>query len=298
MLRWLPSPVRGFLAALVLGLNTLLICVFFFPFALVKLLIPVGAIRKAMDIALIGLADTWVRINHGWMSAVQKLDWHIEGTENLQRNGWYLVASNHQSWADILILQHLFQGKIPFLKFFLKRELIYVPVIGLAWWALDFPFMRRGGKSLAANAADLATARASCEKFRHIPTSVINFLEGTRFTAAKHKQQRSPYRHLLKPKSGGVSIALATMGDKFDAMLDVTIVYPEGTPNFWQVLCGQLGRVVVEVKKVGIPEDLIRDSIAAEPRVRSRIQDWLNERWAEKDERIAALLGKGVRGKE
>lgn len=298
MLRWLPAPVRGLFAAIVLGLNTLIVCLLFLPFALLKLLVPAKPVRKLADICLIALANAWVSINHCWMRAIQKLDWQVSGSEELKRQGWYLVCSNHQSWADILILQHIFQGKIPFLKFFLKRELIYVPIIGLAWWALDFPFMRRGGKSLAANAADMATARAACEKFRHIPTSVINFLEGTRFTSPKHKQQRSPYRHLLKPKSGGLSIALATMGDKFDAMLDVTIVYPEGTPNFWQLMCGKLGKVVVEVGKRPIPEEFIQGSIAGEPRIRARIQDWLNEVWAEKDARIAVLLGKGVRSEE
>ncbi len=68
----------------------------------------------------------------------------MQGVDSLHQRGWYLVSSNHQSWVDILVLQRIFHGRIPFLKFFLKQELIWVPVIGLAWWALDFPFMKRG----------------------------------------------------------------------------------------------------------------------------------------------------------
>jgi hypothetical protein len=41
----------------------------------------------------------------------------------------------------------------------------------------------------------------------------MNFVEGTRFTNDKHKQQSSPYNHLLRPKSGGIAFVLAAMGD-------------------------------------------------------------------------------------
>lgn len=290
MLRWLPATLKGVVASILIGLNTLLICIFFLPFALIKLLLPIPAIRQMTDHCLIWLANTWVSVNHAWMSAVQKLDWQVSGISKLNPRGWYLVSCNHQSWADILILQRIFQGHIPFLKFFLKRELIYVPIIGFAWWALDFPFMRRGGKNLSSAAADLATARKSCEKFRNIPTSVINFLEGTRFTRAKHDQQHAPYKHLLKPKSGGAAIALATMGDLFNAMLDVTIVYPQGIPTFWQLMCGRLGKVIVEVNTLEIPPELVQGAATGSLQGRSQIQHWLNDLWAQKDARIAQLM--------
>jgi 1-acyl-sn-glycerol-3-phosphate acyltransferase len=225
------------------------------------------------------------------MNAIERQSWQVSGIKHLNLKGWYLISCNHQSWADILILQRIFLGRIPFLKFFLKRELIYIPVIGLAWWALDFPFMRRGGKTLAAAAADMATARKSCEKFRHIPTSVINFLEGTRFTPAKHKQQKSPYPHLLKPKSGGASIALGTMGELFESLLDVTIVYPDGVPTFLDVMRGRMGRVIVEVKQVPIPAEFIGETASRDSQYRSKIQVWLNDQWAQKNQRITELLG-------
>ncbi|MBY4633557.1 acetyltransferase, partial [Rhizobium croatiense] len=153
-------------------------------------------------------------------------------------------------WADILVLQRVFNRRIPMLKFFIKHELIYVPILGLAWWALDFPFMRRkGGASVAQ---DLAVARKACEKFRVIPTSVISFLEGTRYTQDKHDKQKSPYQHLLRPKTGGIAMALETLGDQFDALLDVTIVYPKGVPEFHHLLLGQVDDVIVTFREVPI----------------------------------------------
>jgi 1-acyl-sn-glycerol-3-phosphate acyltransferase len=292
MLRWLPAPLKTVFAALALALNTLLVFVALVPFALLKLIIPANPVRRFADRCLTGIANTWIVVNDSWQHAIEKPRLTINGATDLHPRGWYLVGCNHQSWADILVLQTVFRGQIPFLKFFLKRELIYVPVIGLAWWALDFPFMRRSGKTLSANAADMATARKACEKFRHIPTSVINFLEGTRFTPAKHKQQRSPYTHLLKPKSGGASIALGTMGELFECLLDVTIVYPDGVPTFGDVLAGRMGRVTVEINRLPIPAEFIGEAASHDPQYRSKIQTWLNEVWLNKDQHIAELIGK------
>jgi 1-acyl-sn-glycerol-3-phosphate acyltransferase len=292
MLRWLPAPLKTVFAALALALNTLLVFVALVPFALLKLVIPANPVRRFADRCLTGIANTWIVVNDGWQHAIEKPRLTINGATDLHPRGWYLVGCNHQSWSDILVLQTVFRGQIPFLKFFLKRELIYVPVIGLAWWALDFPFMRRSGKTLSANAADMATARKACEKFRHIPTSVINFLEGTRFTPAKHKQQRSPYTHLLKPKSGGASIALGTMGELFECLLDVTIIYPDGVPTFGDVLAGRMGRVTVEINRLPIPAEFIGEAASHDPQYRSKIQTWLNDVWLNKDRRIAELLGK------
>ena len=201
MLSALPPAVRGAIAAVLLGLSTVLLTLAMLPPSLIKALRPPLAIKRACDRTLTTLAAVWVAINNAWIVAVRPAgtpDWDVQGLDGLDARGWYLVSSNHQSWVDILVLQRVFHGRIPFLKFFLKRELIWVPVIGLAWWALDFPFMKRG-RGAGAQRSDLQSTRAACEKFKRIPTSVINFVEGTRFTAAKQARQASPYRYLLKP---------------------------------------------------------------------------------------------------
>jgi 1-acyl-sn-glycerol-3-phosphate acyltransferase len=223
MLSRLPASLRGALTAMILSLNTAVIALSLVPPALIKLLLPAKAVRRACDRVMNALASRWVGNNSAWIAAVQPAAvCDVQGVDGLHARGWYLVSSNHQSWVDILVLQRIFHGHIPFLKFFLKQELIWVPVIGLAWWALDFPFMKRGEGS-GARQNDLKTTREACEKFKLIPTTVINFVEGTRFTLAKQAAQQSPYRHLLKPKIGGLGIALAAMGEQFEALLDVTL---------------------------------------------------------------------------
>jgi 1-acyl-sn-glycerol-3-phosphate acyltransferase len=291
MLARLPAPLRGALTGAVLGLNTLLIAASLVLPALAKLLLPAPAVRRTADQALNALASAWVAINNAWIAAVRpNARWDVQGVEGLHRSGWYLVSSNHQSWVDILVLQRIFHGRIPFLKFFLKQELIWVPVIGLAWWALDFPFMKRG-RGQGARRNDLQTTREACEKFKRIPTSVINFVEGTRFTPAKHALQNSPYRHLLKPKIGGLGVALATMGEQFEALLDVTIVYPQGTPRFWDLLCGRIDAVVVRVHQREIPPAVLGSDPVGDKPYRQRISAWVEQQWAQKDLLIDELQG-------
>ncbi len=281
--------IKGLIAATILVVNTLIIFSLMMPFALLKLLLPFAPVRKLCDTVLNAVVEAWISVNAAWMQGVNATPWRITGLATLNRRGWYLVSSNHQSWVDILVLQRVLNRKVPLLKFFLKYELIYVPVMGLAWWALDFPFMRRSGDPKGFK-KDLAVARQSCEKFAHVPTSVINFLEGTRFTAAKHAAQKSPYRYLLKPKTGGLAIALATLGEQFHSMLDVTIVYPGGIPSFIDLLCGRVGEVIVSVREVPIPTIYQQGDPTGDPALRRQLQDWVNELWQSKDEEIHALL--------
>ena len=286
------QPLRGILAGLVLGLSTLVLTLGLLLPALLKLLLPWPAVRRSADRVLAALASAWVAVNNAWIAAVRPgARWDVQGLEQLDARGWYLVASNHQSWVDILVLQRVFHRRIPFLKFFLKRELIWVPVIGLAWWALDFPFMTRG-KSRGALQKDLETTRLACEKFKQIPTSVMNFVEGTRATPAKIAQEKSPYRHLLRPKVGGLSVALATMGEQFNALLDVTVVYPDGIPTFGDLLCGRLDAVIVRVQQRAIPQELVGVEHAMQRANVVKLGRWVEQMWKDKDRLISELLAR------
>lgn len=298
MLSFLPPVVRGAIAFVLLVVNTLFWCTLLFAAALVKLAIPLRGVRNLLDRLLNAIATSWIACNSGWMRLTQKTDWDVAGVDQLRYEGWYLVNANHQSWVDIFVLQHLLNRRIPLLKFFLKRQLLYVPVMGLAWWALDFPFMRRHSDAyLKAHPEkrfeDIETARRACEKFARVPTSVMNFAEGTRFTAAKHDAQRSPYRHLLKPKAGALALALGVLGERFNSLIDVTIVYPQRAPTFWEFLCGRMSRVVVRVHRREIPSELLTGDYAKDPRFRRRVQHWLQEVWQAKDAEIDALTGAG-----
>ena len=272
-------------AALILLVNTLLFCGLMLPFALLKLLLPLTPVRRVLDRVLVGISASWIDINSFWLRSVNRTSWHVTGLDGLRPDRWYLVTCNHQSWVDIVVIQRVLNRRIPMLKFFLKKELIYVPILGLAWWALDFPFMRRGGGGGSAR-KDLRDARQACEKFRLLPTSVMSFAEGTRFTAAKHATQQSPYQHLLNPKAGGMGMALGTMGELFTGLVDVTIVYPGKVPSFMDALCGRLGEVVVQVQQHPIPPALLQTNA----RQRTELQNWLNAIWQDKDQAIAQVL--------
>jgi 1-acyl-sn-glycerol-3-phosphate acyltransferase len=289
MLARLPAVLRGPIAAFAVGANTLLVFLLMVPPALVKLAVPALIVRGVCDRLLNALASAWVGVNNAWIQAVNPARWDVKGVDDLHRHGWYLVSSNHQSWVDILVLQRVFHGHIPFLKFFLKQELIWVPFLGLAWWALDLPFLKRKKGTTGGSHVDLETTRKSCERFKLIPTSVINFCEGTRFTLEKHALQRSPYSHLLKPKSGGMAVALSTMGAQFHTALDVTIHYAEGIPTMWDYLSDRVPRIVVDVKTREIPAALLDPKVQQQDDYRAQVQRWLDGLWVEKDELIGAM---------
>jgi 1-acyl-sn-glycerol-3-phosphate acyltransferase len=296
MLGFLPPVVRGVIALLLLVLNTLFWCALLFALSLVKLVLPFQPVRLRIDPALNRIATLWIACNSGWMRLTQRTRWDVQGLDDLRYQGWYLVNCNHQSWVDIFVLQHLLNRRIPLLKFFLKQQLIWVPVIGLAWWALDFPFMRRHSaaalqKHPELRQQDRETTRRACEKFALVPTSVMNFAEGTRFTPAKHRAQASPYHHLLKPKAGALALALNAMGEKFHSLVDVTIVYPGGAPTFWGFLCGRTPQVTVRVQRLPIEAEFCTGDYDQDPAFRARFQDWLARLWSDKDRQIDELLG-------
>jgi 1-acyl-sn-glycerol-3-phosphate acyltransferase len=294
MLRSLPPVVRGAIAFALLALNVLFWCGLLFAVALVKLVLPFAPVRRRIDPVLNAIATGWIAGNSAWMGLTQRTAWDVAGVEGLSRDDWYLVNCNHQTWVDIFVLQHVFNRRIPLLKFFLKQQLLYVPVMGLAWWALDFPFLRRASKADLRKRPELAAkdreaARRACAKFALVPTSVMVFAEGTRFTPAKHRAQHSPYRHLLKPKTGALASALDAMGDKFHSLLDVTIVYPEGPPTFWRFLCGETSRVLLRAERVPIPPEIREGDYGGDAEFRARFNRWVAQMWEAKDRRIDAL---------
>lgn len=290
------SAIYTVLASLLVALNTLAGALLMLPFALIKFLLPIKAVRALCDHALNSIATGWVSVNGAWINAINRTRWRVSGLEGLNTKSWYLVISNHQSWVDILVLQKVFNRRIPLLRFFLKRQLFWVPLLGMAWWALDFPFMgrytpRQVAKNPALAGRDIEATRRACDKFRAIPVAIMNFVEGTRFTDDKHAKQGSPYRHLLKPKSGGVAFVLDAMGEGLHAILDVSIAYPAGRPSLVDLLADRVPEVRVQVRQRPIPTELVGGDYQGDREFRVRFQQWMNGLWREKDEDLAALLG-------
>lgn len=291
----LPTFLRIPLACLLLLLNTVGHVLPLLLLSLVRVAIPVRAVRSGLAPVLVHIAESWLSVN-GWLfGAFTRTQWKVEGLDGLSPRENYLVVCNHQSWVDIPALQKIFNKRIPFMRFFLKSQLIWVPLLGPAWWALDFPFMKRHTRQeLEAKpelrGKDREATRRACEKFSEVPVSVMNFTEGTRFTQAKHDAQKSPYTHLLRPKAGGVSFVIDAMGEAIRQVLDVTIVYPEGAGTMMDLIAGRIREIRIHVRRLPILPDM-RGDYENDAAFRERFQGWVNQLWAEKDARVGAMLG-------
>nr|WP_294977418.1 acyltransferase [uncultured Pseudomonas sp.] len=287
--------LTGVIAGVLLLLNTLILIGPMLLIALLKLIVPGQAARDACSRGVMWIAETWAEIDKAVFALMTPTVWDIRGGDNLRGDTSYLVISNHQSWVDIPALVQAFNRKAPYFKFFLKKELIWVPFLGLAFWALDYPFMKRYGKAFLEKhpelkGKDLEITKAACEKFKRMPVTVVNYLEGTRFTPAKQANQQSPYKHLLRPKAGGVAFVLAALGEQLDTLLDVTLVYPKGPrPGFWDLLCGRVPRVIVDIQAREIDPALWQGDYENDPEFRQYVQAWVSRLWEEKDARIEAL---------
>ena len=270
MIRLLPAPVRGVLATFALVLNTLFWCWFLFVASLLKVLLPWTAARRRLRDFMHWVARQWIAGNSAWMAASA------------------LLMSASVSMPCLL------NGRLPMLKFFLKQVLIWVPVIGLCWWALEFPFMKRYTRAYLEKhpekrGQDLATTRVACERYKTNPVCVFNFLEGTRFTPAKHAAQGSPFRHLLKPRAGGIAFVLDAMGEQLAGLVDVTVYYPGGRTTYWDLACGRVPRIVVRVRPREIPAQFLGRSYEEDAAYRAEFQQWVNTLWQEKDALLEQL---------
>jgi 1-acyl-sn-glycerol-3-phosphate acyltransferase len=183
-----------------------------------------------------------------------RIEIRIEIDEALSKQKWYLITANHVSYLDIILLIDFCAPRIPPPKFFLKKQLIWLPFVGLAAWALDMPFMRRYTQEFVEKyphlrGKDIETTKRYCERYIDEPTTVINFVEGTRFTKQKQKAKKSPFSHLMKPKAGGIAFTLSAMGNLFSAILDTTIAYPNSTHPMMDMLCGRMTKIVIDVMR-------------------------------------------------
>ncbi len=293
MLNFLPHFFRGILSILLYTLNTIFLTVPLILLSFLKFIIPAHFFIVFLDKVLIFIATLWIKINSFNSKLFCTIEWDIRGLEYLKQKEWYLVLSNHQSWVDILALQTTLNQKIPMLKFFLKKELIYVPFLGLAWWALDFPFMKRYSKKELLQkphlkGKDLESTKKACEKFKHTPVSIMNFVEGTRFTQTKNEKQNNPFTHLLCPKAGGVSFVLGAMGEYLHNIIDVTIVYPDKIPTFWEFISGRVKKIIIDFEVIPLT-GFLRGDYLNDADYKKRIVIWLNELWLRKDKKIEEL---------
>ena len=290
------SSIRGVISLLFLIINTLFWSVPLYLLALLKLLSPSRRLQLHLLEGLNHLAMGWIGTNNLWIRAWIRPHWQVNVPDALKdgsaRRRWWLVISNHRSWTDIFVLQYALHHRTPMPKFFLKRELIWVPVIGLAWWALEFPFMRRYSRERLANdprlaERDRAATRRICERAGQSPMSIFNFVEGTRFTSGKHDQQQSPYTHLLRPRAGGSAQVISILGDRLSGILDATLDYRHASASFWEFLCGKGGDIHLDIVQRPVEPWMLNGDYHADAAYRERFQQWLNQVWKDKDARLS-----------
>jgi 1-acyl-sn-glycerol-3-phosphate acyltransferase len=247
-----------------------------------------GRMRTRVMLFLASLADAWVERNDRVFDRMLTTKWDVTGNEGLRLDGRYLVISNHISWVDIFAIFRVFHDRSAFVRFFMKQVLKWWPIVGQACDALDFPFMKRYTseyleKHPEKRGEDLATTRRACGRYRHLPVTVMNFAEGTRFTREKHENQSSPYRHLLRPRIGGIGFALASLGDHLDGMFDVTLAYPDHDVTLWAFVTNRVPRIVVRCRRLEPPPEFYDEAITRPGPERERFKQWIEGIWREKD---------------
>lgn len=296
MLYFLPAPLKIIINFLWGSFITAGIALLIIALGIFKI-IPIPAWRRFISSIANVLFRLWGRGVSLMFSLTQQTIWQVEGGVELHRDRWYMIMVNHLSWVDILVLMKLAKSDMPMPRFFLKKELFWVPFIGVGCWVLDMPFMKRYSrqqleKKPHLKGKDIETTRKSCEKFRDIPTTVINFCEGTRFNEKKKAQKNSPFKNLLPPKAGGTAFTLQAMRGQFDAILDITIVYPDRHPErplVLDFLAGRLRHIHLHINALPSTDDLCGDYFNDDA-FREHFQHWLNQRWEIKDKRIESIL--------
>lgn len=252
---------------------------------------------KKIDETNISIANSWINVNNWLIERVlPETHWtiQIDPKLDLSLDGRYIMTCNHQTWVDTTVTQYFGLKRMPLTRFFTKWELIYIPFVGQAFKILGFPMMKRHSKEqIAKNPAlkmrDMDEARKSCEQLLSQPFTLLNYLEGTRFTPEKHAQQQSPYQNLLKAKAGGLALALNILGDNIDALVDMTIVYPDGAPGYGEFWVGEVPRIIVDLRKIDLPEWVNGGNYEDDAEYREKFQLWVDQLWTEKDQLISRL---------
>ena len=234
------------------------------------------------------LMGWWLYGNHLTLRLFTRAEVHVTGEIGEDESASQIIVSKHISWLDTLVIGEITRNRLPVPKFFLKHSLLYVPFVGIACWGLGMPFMRRYPPAYLLRHPelrnrDIETTRKICETFRDIPTTFVNFPEGTRFTEEKREKGGAPYRNLLTPKPGSLALAIGSL-NTFSRIISVTLYYPDNKESpFKDMLFGRLGRIYISLREIPITDDLKGD-YTGDKQFKHSFQIRLRESWQEKDE--------------
>lgn len=288
------SIIYGILAFSYLAVVTTLCFIPIFIIGLLKL-IPSHPLRMWLTQQIDRVAVIWTGLTTGYVNRFYPNRIHIKGKLPDNPKQWYLVIANHQSAVDTILIQNIFHRKIPVIKFFIKAQLKWIPLLGFAWWAMGCPFMKRNSKEQIKKNShkknkDIRSTDKALKLFKSYPSTIMSFIEGTRYTEQKKQHQQSPYKHLLKPKAGGISQVISALGTKLQTLVDVTFVYSTPKHSIWQFLCGRVDRIDINIRALAIPETFTQSTTLLEDSdMQNAFRAWLNGQWEEKDALISKI---------
>lgn len=269
--------LKALAAFTAVSLNLLFWCAPLLVVLAVRLLVPKA--RPAAHRMGCAIYRWAVAFDDWWLKRVSGVRWRCPRLD-LDPEAACILIANHQSWADIFVLQSAVARRGPVIKFLCKRELAYIPVLGLIMLAFEFPIMRRRGRVSGSvedrQRQDRERVRQACAVLFEAPAAMLTFAEGTRFSEAKRRRSMSPHQHLLRPRAGGFTAIVEALAPLEPPVVDVTIHYGR-SGAFWAFLGGASGPVAIAARS--FPTGQVLD---AGPKA------WLEERWRRKDARIAA----------
>lgn len=288
MLAFLPSPLLLILNCILIPLNVIVIATPMMLLGIIKFVLPFNFVTVIVEKLNFYLYKIWGFNNRMIISLTNNVKWHISGDDIPVTNKSCIVMSNHISWLDILFIGCVYKGHIPTTKFFLKHSLIYIPFVGLACYALGMPFLRRYPKEkLLKNPSlrtkDIETTRLACKRLVQFPTTLINFCEGSRFTPAKAKLSRSPYKHLLPPKAASLGVAVSEISKEVEYIFNTTFYYPDNkVAAFKDMMFGRIKNVYVNIEIIKEKENFTGNYLE-DKQFKHDFTMYLRELWEKKD---------------
>lgn len=301
MLAFLPAPLLFIINISLISLVTVILSIPVFVGALIRLILPVKPLLHLLDQMNQQIYHLWVGNNQMLLKLTNRIKWDIQGlNEAPSVKGSCIIISNHVSWTDIVMLGCIYGKKIPLTKFFLKQSLIYIPILGQVCYSLGMPFLRRYSrteilKNPKLMTRDINATRKACNILLEHPSTLVNFVEGTRYTPQKAREQKSPHHHLMPPKAASLAIALGIIGKDIECLFNTTLLYPENSGKgnvFIAMLSGRLTRVIARIEVIKpeqIKEELIGDYLN-DKQFKRQFTVFLRNLWQEKDRMIGQLL--------
>jgi 1-acyl-sn-glycerol-3-phosphate acyltransferase len=258
--------IISFTSSLWVTANLLLGFAVLLPISIISWLIPLPAVSRCCTVTADHIYGIAVKLDTFWMQHILGIELVIKGKTNTHQSP--VVMCNHQSWFDIPLVQHVITGNGPIIKFLVKREIVWIPVIGWICLVLNFPRLRRG-KNNGTGESDFSIIRKASKGHGNDSGALLIFPEGTRFSEAKKVKQKTLYHHLLKPKAGGLRM-IKQHASADTNLVDITINYHQKNVHIWNCLRADPAKITITIEHYNLKE--IDD-----------IETWLNNRWLEKD---------------